>query len=193
MASLTVKHARASPAQVQNISLLFKIGVQMGCNRTMLAGALATMTQESGCINDTGGDRDSAGLFQQRPSCGWGTYAQVTTPDYAIRKFMTPYVTYCKQGNRGGTPTGDIEASDMVQNSAYPTAPGQWYSESWKDILILTAGKDISDITLKGIDIGGDKDPGTDVTVVRDLPYEFSRGSPDKKEKLVGCHGPVGG
>jgi hypothetical protein len=196
MASLTVKGQRASAHQVQNISLLFKIGVQMGCNRTMLAGALATMMQESSCINLSGGDRDSVGLYQQRPSCGWGSYAQCTTPEYAIRKFLTPYVGYCKQGNRGATPSGVIAASNLVQRSAYPTAPRQWYNESWRDILVLTAGKDIKDVTIKGVSIGGvggdAASSGTDVNIVRDLPYEFSRGSPDKPENSWDCMGRLG-
>jgi hypothetical protein len=43
--------------------------------------------QESSLRNLNHGDRDSLGLFQQRPSQGWGTPAQVTDPAYAARKF----------------------------------------------------------------------------------------------------------
>jgi hypothetical protein len=179
MASLTVKGQQASAAQAQNIVLLCKIGKEMGCNRSQLAGALATMMQESSCINMTGGDRDSAGLFQQRPSVGsWGTYAQVTDPVHAIKAFLTPYLQYSRQGY------GPIVASDKVQRSAFPSAPAQWYDESWKDVGVVTGGKDFTDVTFGSLGAGG-----TNPTVVRNLPYEFSRGSPDKPENSWDCMG----
>src|SRR5947209_3106711 len=132
------------------------------------------MMHESSCINTRGGDRDSAGLYQQRPSCGWGTYAQVTDPNYAIRKFMTPYLNYCRRGN------APIRASHLVQASAYPSAPMQWYRESWNDIGVVSGGKDFSDVTFgkMGVTSSG----GQTQTIVRNLPYEFSRGTPDKRE-----------
>ena len=49
--------------------------------------ALATAQQESRLRNLDYGDRDSLGLFQQRPSQGWGTEAQVQDPVYAAGKF----------------------------------------------------------------------------------------------------------
>jgi hypothetical protein len=181
MAYLTVKHQRASTHQVNNVLLLVKIGKQMGANRTQLAGALCTMIQESSCINYLKAvDHDSVGVYQQRPSMKWGTYAQCINVDYAIRKFLTPYLHYCHQGH------GVIEASDMTQGSANPSGPRQWYDEAWKDINIVVAGKDIKDVTIKGVNLtsGGTDtaDPGTDITVTRELPYEFARGSPDKRE-----------
>lgn len=180
MASLTVKGAAASAEQTQNIVLMVKIGTQMGANRSQLAGALATMMQESNCINMKGGDRDSAGLYQQRPSMiSWGTYAQVTDPDHAIRAFMTPYLNYCKQG------LAPIAASHKVQRSAYPTAPAKWYDESWKDIGVVSGNKDFTDVT-----VGSTGAPGTSVEVVRNLPYEFSRGSPNNpNENSWDCMG----
>jgi hypothetical protein len=178
MATLMVKRVRASAAQTQNIVLLVKIGKSMGANRSQLAGAQATMTQESTCINLPGGDRDSAGLFQQRPSCGWGTYAQVTNPDYAIRKFMTPYLNYCRQG------LAPIAASHKVQASGSPMAPAQWYHEAWNNVGAVSGGKDFTDITFGSAGLGG-----TDVSVVRNLPYEFSRGTPDKPENSWDCLG----
>jgi hypothetical protein len=176
MAYLTVKKQRASAAQVGNIVQLVKIGKGMGASPSQLAGALATMMQESGCINLSGGDRDSVGLYQQRPSMGWGTYSQCTTPDYAIRKFITPYLNYCRQGSSIWV------ASHKVQRSAYPMAPAKWYSESLKDISIVTGGKDFSDVTFGAAGFGG-------ATVVRNMPYEFSRGSPDKPENSWDCMG----
>ncbi len=50
--------------------------------------AIATALQESSLRNLSGGDRDSAGLFQQRPSMGWGTPEQIQDPVYATRSFL---------------------------------------------------------------------------------------------------------
>jgi Peptidase family M23 len=50
--------------------------------------AIAVGMQESGLVNLTGGDRDSAGVFQQRPSQNWGTYEQVTNVTFAANSFF---------------------------------------------------------------------------------------------------------
>ena len=50
--------------------------------------ALAAAMQESSLRNLDYGDRDSLGLFQQRPSAGWGTPAQVTDPVYASQAVL---------------------------------------------------------------------------------------------------------
>jgi hypothetical protein len=197
VATLTVKGHKASAHQVANIVLLVKIGKRLGANHSQLAGALATMMQESSCINLKGGDRDSMGLYQQRPSCSWGSPAQVTNPNYAIDRFMRPYLTYCRQGYE------PIRASHKVQVSAYPEAPRQWYRESWKDIDVVTGGRDIKDVTISGVTLptggggAGDTttpgvDYGTDITITRDLPYEFTRGSPDKRESSWAAIGRLG-
>jgi hypothetical protein len=51
---------------------------------------MATAYQETGIRNLAYGDRDSVGLFQQRPSQGWGTAKQLMDPHYATRAFTTP-------------------------------------------------------------------------------------------------------
>lgn len=176
MAAITVKHQAASAEQIGNIRLCCQIGTSMGATPAQLAGAVATMIQESTAVNMRGGDRDSAGLFQQRPSCGWGSYAQVTDPNYAIRKFMEPYLNYCKKG------MSVLIASDKVQGSAYPSAPGQWLSESQQDVSIIMGSQDFGDVTSLGA-------TSLDSTT-RTLPYEFSRGSADgTKESSWDCMG----
>ena len=169
MAYLTVKGAQASSSQLANIVLLCQIGKQMGATGDALAGALATMMQESGCENLAHPvDHDSVGLYQQRPSMGWGSYAQCSTPAYAIRKFLTPYLAYIRQG------LDPIAASNAVQRSAFPTAPAQWMSEARRDIQLVTGSKDFSDATYSS---GGQL-----TSTTRTMPYEFSRGSPDQRE-----------
>ncbi len=49
--------------------------------------ALATAMQESQLRNIGHGDRDSVGLFQQRPSQGWGTFEQIQDPVYSAGRF----------------------------------------------------------------------------------------------------------
>jgi hypothetical protein len=174
--TLTVKHVPANGQQIPNLQLLVSMAKQRGANRAQMAAAMATMIQESTAINMKGGDRDSAGLYQQRPSMGWGSYAQVTTPSYAINKFLTPFLNYCRQG------MGLFEASDKVQGSAFPAAPRQWYDESWANVTQLVSGKDFIDATSLG---GGTA--GSSTTRVQ--PYEFSRGNAGQRETSWDCIG----
>jgi hypothetical protein len=170
----TVKGQPASSEQVANMTLCCQIGKGMGATSDQLAGAIATMIQESACINVQGGDRDSAGLYQQRPSAGWGTYAQVTTPGFAIGSFMRPYLAYCQKG------MSPIAASNAVQRSAYPTAPAQWLQESQQNVQAITGSSDFTDATMSG---------GLSATITRAEPYEFSRGSATGKETSWDCMG----
>ena len=68
---------------------------------------------ESGVHNLYHGDRDSLGVFQQRPSQGWGTPAQVTNVDYAATQFITRAIAA-----NGSQSAGQL-AQD-VQRSAFP-------------------------------------------------------------------------
>jgi hypothetical protein len=176
VANVTVKHAPANAAQLGNLKQLCQIAKQMGANAEQTAGAMATMIQESGAVNLQGGDRDSVGLFQQRPSCGWGTYAQCSTPDYAIRKFLTPYLAACKK-------TSDvIAASNTVQRSAYPEAPRQWLAESRANVQVIMGSKDFGDVTSSG-------GSSSTITSTRTKPYEFSRGNSGQRETSWDCIG----
>lgn len=83
--------------------------------------ALAAALQESGLENLDHGDRDSLGLFQQRPSQGWGTPAQIMNPAYAANRF---YVRL--QRVRGWWSLPVWQAAQAVQDSAFPTAYQQW-------------------------------------------------------------------
>ena len=83
--------------------------------------ALATAQQESRLRNLDYGDRDSLGLFQQRPSQGWGTPAQVQDPTYAAGEFFDRLVHVPRWQTRRLT-----EAAQMVQRSGFPYAYQQW-------------------------------------------------------------------
>jgi len=79
--------------------------------------ALATAVQESGLRNLDHGDRDSLGLFQQRPSQGWGTPEQVQDPLYATDAFYDGLVEV-----EGYESLDVTDAAQRVQRSGFPTA-----------------------------------------------------------------------
>lgn len=80
-----------SAEQRANAEAITRVGVQMGLDAQTIAAAIATALMESGLRNLDYGDRDSLGLFQQRPSQGWGTPAQIRNPEHAARKFFEAY------------------------------------------------------------------------------------------------------
>lgn len=82
--------------------------------------ALATALQESDLANLTYGDRDSLGIFQQRPSQGWGTEEQILDPVYSTNAFYDALLRV--QGYQDMAVT---EAAQAVQRSAYPDAYAQ--------------------------------------------------------------------
>jgi hypothetical protein len=92
--------------------------------------ALATAYQESGIRNLDYGDRDSVGLFQQRPSQGWGSEQQLMDPHYASGKF---YDALVKIRN---WQSGDInDVAQAVQISGHPEA----YRDHESDARVLAS------------------------------------------------------
>ncbi|MEU9074586.1 C40 family peptidase [Kitasatospora sp. NPDC048538] len=83
--------------------------------------ALATAMQESRLRNLSGGDRDSLGLFQQRPSQGWGSPAQLQDPVYASTAFYKALLAVA-----GWQDLPLTVAAQKVQKSGYPDAYAQW-------------------------------------------------------------------
>ena len=107
--------------QADNAATIAGVGLAMGMPDHAVTVALATALQESGLRNLPGGDRDSAGLFQQRPSQGWGTYAQVTDPVHAAGAF------YAKLRSEPDWTTLSVtQAAQLVQRSASPEAYARW-------------------------------------------------------------------
>ena len=103
--------------QAENAALIAALSVRRGMPARAASIALATAYQESKLYNLETGDRDSLGLFQQRPSQGWGTRAQVLNPYYSTNAF------YNALDRVDGYPTMRItEAAQRVQRSGYPEA-----------------------------------------------------------------------
>src|ERR1700753_4115504 len=76
-----------SPEQMDNVATIVGRGRRPQMPDRAVTIALATAIQESGLANLRGGDRDSLGLFQQRPSQGWGSQAQLNDTVYATTTF----------------------------------------------------------------------------------------------------------
>lgn len=106
-----------SADQIENAQTIIRVGREMGASDRDIQIALMTAMQESTLRNLNHGDRDSLGLFQQRPSQGWGSPEQVTNPEYAAGKF---YERLLGIGNRDQMRL--TEAAQAVQISAYPEA-----------------------------------------------------------------------
>jgi len=76
-----------APDQASNAAAITAIAEQRGMPPRAATIAIATAMQESKVRNVKFGDRDSLGLFQQRPSQGWGTAEQILDPEYSTNKF----------------------------------------------------------------------------------------------------------
>ena len=110
-----------TPHQAGNVEAIAAVARERGLPRRAVVIALATAQQESRLRNLDYGDRDSLGLFQQRPSQGWGTPAQVTDPAYAAGEFYERLVQV--PGWRTGRLT---EVAQAVQRSGFPELYQQW-------------------------------------------------------------------
>lgn len=107
--------------QAGNAATIAGVAAAMGMPDRAVTVALATVLQESGLRNLPGGDRDSAGLFQQRPSQDWGTYEQVTDPVYAAGAF------YRKLRTEPSWPTLEVAvAAQLIQRSFDGSLYAQW-------------------------------------------------------------------
>ncbi|GAA3796733.1 C40 family peptidase [Streptomyces phyllanthi] len=107
--------------QIPNAKTIVAAGIAMKVPTRGQIVALATALQESRLRNLAYGDRDSLGLFQQRPSQGWGTAEQVRDPVYASRKFYKALLKV--DGWQQMTIT---QAAQAVQKSGYPGAYAKW-------------------------------------------------------------------
>lgn len=104
-----------SSEQKSNATTIFNVGKSLKAEDRDIIIALVAAMQESGLMNLKGGDRDSAGLFQMRPSQGWGTYEQVTDPTYAATTF---FKRLSKVPNRLLLSVGG--SAQAVEGSAFP-------------------------------------------------------------------------
>jgi len=118
-----------TPARWANARTIVKraLDLHMGLRAAVIA--IATSMQEATLLNLPYGDRDSLGLFQQRPSAGWGTPGQILRPTYAADAFLGALKTY-QSGDPGWAGQPLWQAAQGVQRSAFPYAYAQWESQS---------------------------------------------------------------
>ncbi|MBT2398145.1 heavy metal transporter [Streptomyces sp. ISL-100] len=119
-----------SPEQAVNAAKISAVGTSRGLPERAVTIALATALQESALRNIKYGDRDSLGLFQQRPSQGWGTPKQILDPGYSSEKF---YEHLEKVPGYSRLPL--TVAAQRVQRSGFPQA----YAKHEPDAALLAA------------------------------------------------------
>jgi hypothetical protein len=133
--------------QMDNAATIAAVGTAEGMPNHAVTVAIATAMQEARLENLPDGDRDSAGLFQQRPSQGWGTYAQVTDPVHAAQAFYSRLRTLPDWQDVSVT-----EAARLVQRSAAPAAYAQWETQARAAASALTGEQEAAlrcrDVTL---------------------------------------------
>lgn len=127
-----------------NARIIIQVGREMRIPNYGIVIALATAAQESHLRNLDYGDRDSVGLFQQRPTSGWGTVSQIRDPRYAARAFFggphspTPGNTRGLLDIDGWQNLSVAEAAQAVQRSAFPGAYAKWEVSAWNWLFDLT-------------------------------------------------------
>ncbi|UEJ84614.1 C40 family peptidase (plasmid) [Brachybacterium halotolerans subsp. kimchii] len=133
--------------------------------RGQIIGIMASL-QETHLTNLPGGDRDSVGTFQQRPSVGWGTADQLHTPSYAAKAFYEG--VDAKNGSHipglkdidGWESMAPTQAAQAVQGSDYPDAYAKHQKEAEKILAALSG----TEVESTGATIGGCATSGIQAT-----------------------------
>ncbi len=134
-----------SQEQTMNAATIAAVGTGRGMPERAVTIALATALQESQLVNIQHGDLDSLGLFQQRPSQGWGTKKEILDPTYAAGVF---YEHLAKVNDYQQLPL--TVAAQRVQRSGYPEA----YAKHEPEATLLSAaltGRAAATLTCQGL------------------------------------------
>ena len=155
-----------SQEQTMNAATIAAVGTGRGMPERAVTIALATALQESQLVNIQHGDLDSLGLFQQRPSQGWGTKKEILDPTYAAGVF---YEHLSKVDDYQKLPL--TVAAQRVQRSGYPEA----YAKHEPEATLLSAaltGQAAATLTCQGLPDTTQADTGPDAVraaLVRDF------------------------
>lgn len=173
-------------AKIPNAQAIIAAGVEAGVGRRGLIVAIATALQESGLDNVDYGDRDSLGLFQQRPSQGWGSAEQVRDPGFASLAFFGgPTSPHFNRVTGKASPGGLVEvagwadlpitvAAQSVQRSAFPSAYAK-HEERAVVIVDALAGNARSTTSIGSASwTGGDQTSNTQIAVMTAADYRAS-------------------
>lgn len=132
VSSGSVSASALDAEQRANARAIISVGRSLGVSDYGIVIALSAAAQESSLYNLNRGDRDSVGLFQQRPSMGWGSRAKLLDTAHATRLFFggahNPNAgkTSGLLDVRGWSRMTVTQAAQAVQISAYPTAYAKW-------------------------------------------------------------------
>lgn len=167
--------------QAANAATIGAVAVSRDLPRRALTIALATAMQESALRDLPGGDRDSLGLFQQRPSQGWGRPAQIMDPVYAANRFFDGLV---RIPGYAGLPL--TTAAQQVQHSGYPRAYAKHEADA--DLLASAFYGQAPGLTCQ---VTADGTPGDPAAVTRRLAREFGHRAP-RPYRPAGAGGAAG-
>lgn len=119
--------------QAAHATTIAAVGKRLGLPDHAVSVALAAAFQESKLHNLSYGDRDSVGLFQQRPSQGWGTPSQLTSPTFAATAFYNRLA-----GVDDWEALSVTDAAQRVQRSGAPRAYAKWETQARATASALT-------------------------------------------------------
>ena len=114
-----------SPEQASNAATIAAVAIRRGLPTRATTVALSAALQESKLISLDYGDLDSVGLFQQRPSQGWGPRQSLIDPVYSSNKFFSALVRH-----RNWQQLSIADAAQAVQRSAAGSAYAVWESQA---------------------------------------------------------------
>lgn len=160
------------PDQMANAATIIAVGKQLTVPTQGWVVAIAAALQESGLHNLDHGDRDSLGLFQQRPSQGWGTPAQIMNPTYAATQFYRHLLAVPRWQQMNVN-----DAAQAVEHSGFPDAYAQ-HEQAAREIVATVARAVCTGITVDTGDCGHIRAPNA-ITLAainyacgqRGLPY----------------------
>lgn len=132
--------------QKKNAATIYNTGRTMGATDRDQIIALMTAMQESSLHNLKTGDRDSVGLFQQRPSQGWGTVAQILDPVYASKRFFTALFNVSNRDQMSLA-----QACQAVQRSANGALYAKWEGPATKMVDDLKASGGNNPVVSSGV------------------------------------------
>ncbi|MFD0501471.1 C40 family peptidase [Streptomyces rhizosphaericus] len=136
------RRPRWNSTQERNAAVITNVARTRRLSPRAAVIAVATAMQESSLKNQRGGDRDSAGLFQQRPSQGWGTLAQVTDAIYASNAFYGRLIKITDWQTQPLT-----RVAQKVQRSGTPRAYAKWESSAGSLVARTWGAETVTSIT----------------------------------------------
>jgi len=136
---ITTGHGTWSVEQLTNAATIVTVGARLSIPPRGWVIAVAAAMQDSSLRNVAAASGDSVGLFQQRPSQGWGSPDQLRDPVYAATQFFTALLTV-----DGWESLPLTRAAQAVQRSAFPDAYAQWEPDAAALVAALTGTADLS-------------------------------------------------